>query len=193
LDQSGIRESIAETIAVLERVSRETAPVVEEVARVLVERVAAGAKVLLCGNGGSAADSQHVATELAVRYQTSRRAIPAIALTVDTSVLTAASNDLGFEEVFARQIEALGARGDVLIAISTSGGSPNVLRAVKTARERGLVTVGLTGEGGGKLAGAVDHCIRVPSGTTPRIQEAHLVIEHLLCAALERWAEGEPS
>jgi len=193
LDQSGIRESIAETIAVLERVSRETAPVVEEVARVLVERVAAGAKVLLCGNGGSAADSQHVATELAVRYQTSRRAIPAIALTVDTSVLTAASNDLGFEEVFARQIEALGARGDVLIAISTSGGSPNVLRAVEVARERGLVTVGLTGEGGGKLAGAVDHCIRVPSGTTPRIQEAHLVIEHLLCAALERWAEGEPS
>ena len=185
LDVDRIRRSIAETSAVLDRVGKETASVVSEVAQALVDRVAGGGKVLLCGNGGSAADAQHMATELAVRYLRHRRAIPALALTVDTSVLTAASNDLGFENVFARQIEALGAPGDVLIAISTSGNSPNVVRAVGTARERGLLTVALTGRGGGKLGGLADHWIAAPSDATPRIQEAHLVIEHLLCEALE--------
>jgi D-sedoheptulose 7-phosphate isomerase len=192
LDQTHIRESIAETAGVLDRLARECAAAVEEVARVMVERVAAGAKVLICGNGGSAADAQHVATELAVRYLANRKAIPAVALTVDSSVLTAASNDLGFEHVFSRQVEALGQPGDVLLAISTSGSSPNVVRAAETARARGLVTVGLTGASGGKLAGVVDHCVRAPSNDTPRIQEAHLVIEHLLCEALER-AAGEPA
>jgi D-sedoheptulose 7-phosphate isomerase len=185
LDVDRIRRSIAETAAVLDRVSRETAPAVSEVAGVLADRVGRGGKVLLCGNGGSAGDSQHVATELAVRYLKARKAIPAIALTVDSSVITAASNDLGFEHVFSRQVEALGRPEDVLVAISTSGSSPNVLRAVETARDMQIVTIGLTGEGGGKLAGLVDHCIAVPSGATPRIQEAHLVIEHLLCEALE--------
>jgi len=190
LDLERIRRSVASTIEVLERVGEETAPIVEEVARVLAERVAAGAKILICGNGGSAADSQHVATELTVRFLADRPAIPALALTVDTSVLTAASNDLGFENVFARQVEALGAEGDVLLAISTSGTSPNVVRAVETARSRGLVTVGLTGESGGELAALADHCILAPSGHTPRIQEAHLVIEHLLCEALDDVWEG---
>jgi D-sedoheptulose 7-phosphate isomerase len=156
----------------------------------LVERVASGGKILVCGNGGSAADAQHVATELTVRYLRDRKAIPALALTVDTSTLTAAANDFGFEFVFARQVEAHGAPGDVLLAISTSGTSPNVVRAVEVAKQRGIVTIGLTGEGGGRLAELADHSIRVPSNHTPRIQEAHLVIEHLLCEALEEAADG---
>jgi D-sedoheptulose 7-phosphate isomerase len=192
LDLRRIRESISSTAAVLERLRTESAPQIESVARILIERVQEGAKVLLCGNGGSAADSQHVATELTVRYLRDRRAIPAIALTVDSSILTAASNDLGFENVFARQVEALGARGDVLVAISTSGASPNVLRAVEKAHSLGLVTIALTGGDGGKLAGMADHAIVVPSRSTPRIQEAHLVVEHLLCEALEQ-ACGGPS
>ena len=185
MDIERIRSSFAETGGVLDRLARETAPAVAEAARVLVERVKSGGKVMICGNGGSAADAQHVATELAVRYLADRPAIPAIALTVDSSILTAASNDLGFERVFARQIEALGRPEDVLIAISTSGTSPNVLAAVDTARERGIRTLGLTGERGEELARRCDLVIRVPSSITPRIQEAHLVIEHVLCQALE--------
>lgn len=189
MDADRIRRSISETVDVLDRVARETAPIVEEVAEALVAAVRAGAKILICGNGGSAADSQHVATELGVRFLRDRKPIPAIALTVDTSVLTAAANDLGFEQVFARQVEALGRPGDVLLAISTSGTSRNVVRAVEKAREIGLVTVALTGEAGGDLADLADHCLRAPSGHTPRIQEAHLVIEHLLCEALEEALE----
>jgi len=190
VDSDRIRDSVASTVAVLEAVRKDLAPVVAEVAQVLVRRVAAGGKVLTCGNGGSAADAQHVATELTVRYLRDRKAIPAIALTVDTSTLTAAANDLGFEFVFARQVEAIGTAGDVLLAISTSGTSANVLRAVETARAKDIVTIGLTGESGGRLAEIADHCIRVPSRHTPRIQEAHLVIEHLLCEALEDAAGG---
>lgn len=185
MDVDRIRRSIRETVEVLERVGRETAPAVSEVAEVLARAIRAGGKLLVCGNGGSAADSQHVAAELGVRFLRDRRPIPAIALTVDSSVLTAAANDLGFERVFARQVEALGRPGDVLLAISTSGSSPNVLRAVERARALGLVTVGLTGEGGGELARLVDHAVAIPSERTPRIQEAHLVVEHLLCEALE--------
>jgi D-sedoheptulose 7-phosphate isomerase len=190
MDQAKIRASIGETVTVLEQLSADVAPALEAVARVLVERIGAGGKILICGNGGSAADSQHVATELTVRYLADRRPIPAIALTVDSSVLTAASNDLGFEQVFARQVEALGRRGDVLLAISTSGNSPNVVRAAERARDLGLVTVALTGAKGGQLARVADHCLRAPSSATPRIQEAHLVMEHLLCEALERSVGG---
>jgi D-sedoheptulose 7-phosphate isomerase len=189
LDQQRIRASIAETSATLERLARDGAAEIEAAAAALCERILAGGKLLVCGNGGSAADSQHVATELTVRYLADRRAIPAIALTVDSSTLTAAANDLGFEQVFSRQVEALGAPGDVLLAISTSGNSPNVLRAAEAARAAGLVTVALTGKSGGRLAGLVDHCICVPSDHTPQIQEAHLVIEHLLCEALESAVE----
>jgi D-sedoheptulose 7-phosphate isomerase len=135
-----------------------------------------------------------MATELTVCYlERDRRPLAAIALTVDTSVLTAAANDLGFERVFSRQVEALGNAGDVLLAISTSGNSANVLRAVEQARAQRLVTVGLTGRGGGALARSVDHWIGVPSDDTPRIQEAHLVVEHLFCSALEQALEARES
>lgn len=190
MDQAKIRASIGETVAVLQQLSAELAPTLETVARVVSARIAEGSKILVCGNGGSAADSQHVATELTVRYLADRKPIPALALTVDSSVLTAAGNDLGFEQIFARQVEALGRPGDVLLAISTSGNSANVVRAAERARSLGLVTVGLTGAAGGKLARVVDHCLRAPSTATPRIQEAHLVMEHLLCEALEQTVTG---
>ena len=137
MNVDAIRASMAESARVLERLAAETAPAVETAGRALADCLGSGGKLLLCGNGGSAADAQHVATELVVRYLADRPAIPAIALTVDTSILTAASNDLGFEHAFARQVEALGRPGDGLIAISTSGTSPNVVAAVRTARRAG--------------------------------------------------------
>jgi D-sedoheptulose 7-phosphate isomerase len=186
VDVDRVGRSLAGTLDVLAKLREEVAPAIAEVSRVLIERVRAGGKILICGNGGSAADAQHMATELTVCYLVrDRRPLPAIALTVDTSVLTAAANDLGFEHVFSRQVEALGRAGDALIAISTSGNSPNVLRAVEQGREQGIVTIGLTGKKGGALADKVDHWLGVPSDDTPRIQEAHLVVEHLLCEALE--------
>jgi D-sedoheptulose 7-phosphate isomerase len=185
MDLEGIRASVASTTSVLERLAREQAPEILETSRVLRDRVREGGRILICGNGGSAADSQHFATELTVRYRKERRAIPALALTVDTSTLTAASNDLGFGRVFARQIEAHGRAGDVLVAISTSGESENVLGAAREARRLGLTTIGLTGRSGGRLRGLVDRWIAVPSDETPRIQEGHIVVIHLLCEALE--------
>ena len=150
--------------------------------------------MLLCGNGGSAADCQHIATELVCKLskQLDRPAISALALTTDTSVLTAFSNDSGFEGVFARQVEAHGRRGDVLIAISTSGNSPNVVRAVETARNLGLITVGLLGEGG-RLAQKVDHAVVVPDRDTQHVQETLLPLEHLLCDLIETALYGRPA
>ena len=142
-------------------------------------------KILFFGNGGSAADAQHLATELSVRYVADRPAIAAIALTTDSSTLTAAGNDLGFERIFARQIEALGRPGDVAIGISTSGNSPNVRAALEQARSAGLVTVALTGRDGGNLPEVADHCLIVPATVTSRIQEMHILLGHMLCGALE--------
>jgi len=150
-----------------------------------VKSVRAGGKLLFFGNGGSAADAQHLATELTVRYKTNRAAIAAIALTADTSALTAAGNDLGFDRIFSRQIEALGRAGDVVIAISTSGKSPNVIAALKQAKTMGLVTAALGGKGGGDMAGLADHLLVVPSDTTARIQEMHITLGQMLCGALE--------
>jgi D-sedoheptulose 7-phosphate isomerase len=143
--------------------------------------------VLLFGNGGSASDAQHVAAELVGRFARERAPLPAIALTTDTSALTAIANDYGFEEVFARQVRALGRPGDVAVAISTSGNSPNVLRGAEAAREMGMTVVALTGAGGGALAAASDLCVNVPSDDTPRIQECHLTVEHVLCEAVENF------
>jgi D-sedoheptulose 7-phosphate isomerase len=142
--------------------------------------------VLVCGNGGSAADSQHFVAELVGRFTRERCAWPALALTTDTSILTAIANDYGFERVFARQVEAHGQPGDVLIAISTSGASPSVLAAVETARARGLTTVALTGRDGGALGRAAQHHLNVPSPSTARAQEVHATLLHVLCDLVER-------
>ena len=150
-----------------------------------VQSIRGGGKILFFGNGGSAADAQHLATELTVRYRQDRAAIAALALTTDTSALTAAGNDLGFERIFARQIEALGRAGDVAVAISTSGKSANVLAALKQAKAQKLVTAALTGKGGGDLKGLADHLLVVPSDTTARIQEMHILLGQMLCGALE--------
>lgn len=145
-----------------------------------------GGTLFWAGNGGSAADSQHMAAELVGRYLRERRALRSVALSVNTSNLTAIANDYGYERVFARQLEALGRRGDAIVAISTSGNSPNIIEVAKTARDMGIFVVGLTGQGGGRLKECADLLIAVPSTNTPRIQEVHLAIEHIICDGLER-------
>lgn len=144
-----------------------------------------GNKVLFAGNGGSAADSQHLAGEFVSRFNYDRPGLPSFALTVDTSVMTAIGNDYGYDLVFSRQVQACGKTGDVLIVLSTSGNSPNILRAIAVAKEVGIFTIGMTGETGGKMADLCDLCIRVPSSSTPRIQEAHITIGHIICGLVE--------
>ena len=159
---------------------------IESAAEMVTKCLTGGGKVLLCGNGGSAADAQHVAAEMTVKMKQVRAPIAAIALTTNTSLLTAQANDLGFETVFTRQIESLGRKEDVLIAISTSGDSPNILSAVARAREMGIGVVGLTGRGGGRLAEMCDIPIVVPSDDVPRIQEVHIAVGHMICEIAER-------
>lgn len=157
----------------------------EELLVAATASIADGGKILFFGNGGSAADAQHLATELTVRYRTDRIPVAAIALTTDTSALTAIGNDFGFDHIFSRQIAALGKKGDIAIGISTSGNSRNVLNALMEAQNRGIVTVGLTGKTGGDMASICDILLNVPSPTTARIQEMHIILGHMLCAALE--------
>jgi D-sedoheptulose 7-phosphate isomerase len=152
----------------------------------LVSALKAGNKVMICGNGGSAADSQHFAAELVGRFEQERRGLPAIALTTDTSILTAIGNDYGYDTIFARQVEALGKAGDVLIGISTSGNSSNIILAVESAKNIGVRTIGLLGRDGGKLAALVDAAVIVPHSVTARIQEAHIFIIHFWCALIEK-------
>lgn len=180
-----IDEKLSESIRTKEKVRAELIPVIAQAAQLLIAAVEAGHKVLFFGNGGSAADSQHLAAELVGKLLVPRRALPAIALTTDTSNLTAIGNDFGFEAIFERQIEALGEAGDVAVGISTSGKSPNVLTAVKTARSMGIKTIALTGRGGGQLAGLVDVAITVPSDNTQRIQESHITIGQIFCELME--------
>ena len=158
---------------------------IERCADFIFEIFKKGGKILLCGNGGSAADAQHIAAEFVGRYETERKALPAIALTTDTSTLTALANDYDFERIFSRQVEALACKGDLLIAISTSGNSPNVNAAVMTARKAGCKTLGLTGANGKKLASLCDESILVPSERTARIQESHILIAHLWCEIID--------
>lgn len=158
---------------------------VRRAADVLIEAFGAGRTLLVFGNGGSAADAQHLAAELVGRFSVDRRALPAVALTANQALLTAWSNDRSFEEVFARQIEALGRPGDVALGISTSGNSANVVRGLARARELGLTTIGLTGEGGGQAAQWCDVLLAVPLNATPRVQEVHLVTCHAICAAID--------
>jgi D-sedoheptulose 7-phosphate isomerase len=159
---------------------------VEDVATACVRSVRAGGKVLLAGNGGSAADAQHIAGEFVSRFAFDRPGLAAVALTTDTSILTAIGNDYGYEKLFSRQVQALGRAGDVFIGYSTSGKSPNVLRAFEAAREGGLICVGFTGNRGGPMRELCHHLLEVPSGDTPKIQEGHLVLGHIICGLVER-------
>ena len=182
-----LRKSLKESAEVLRALARD-AEVLQAIERALEAAVGAlssGKKLMFCGNGGSAADSQHAAGELVGRFRRERKGLPAIALTTDTSILTAVGNDYGFAEVFARQVEALGEEGDIFFALSTSGDAENVLRAVAMAREKGLLTVGLTGRGGGKMRQVCDILVRVPADSTPRIQECHEALLHAFCGELE--------
>lgn len=180
-----VAEYLRRSAAAFERLAGEAA-LIASIGEAMADALRAGRRILICGNGGSAADAQHMAAELVGRYLANGRALPAIALTVDSSALTAIGNDFGFEQVFARQVEALGGAGDVLVAISTSGNSANVMQAARAARAGGLRVVGLTGAGGGMLAALCDDCVRVPSDATPHIQEMHIAVIHLWCGIIER-------
>ncbi len=159
---------------------------IEDAARLLVETLQGGGKILIAGNGGSAADAQHFAAELVGRFLLERRALPAMALTTDSSILTAVGNDYGFEQIFSRQVEALAQQGDLFVGISTSGNSENVCRAVAAAHACGCQTLALVGGQGGRLAGQCDLTLRVPASHTPYIQEGHLLLIHLLCDLVEQ-------
>jgi D-sedoheptulose 7-phosphate isomerase len=187
MQKNSVAEEITESIETKKLLLSECTEKIYNTAKQLSECVENGGKILLCGNGGSAADSQHIAAELVVRLRSSvnRAAIPAIALTVDTSILTAGGNDIGFENVFARQVEAFGQKGDTLIAITTSGNSENIFRAAKEAKNRGVNVIGLLGNGGGKLKEICDSTVIVPSNNTARIQECHILIAHIWCRIIE--------
>lgn len=188
-DPASIRAAIGATRALLDAMERDAAlhAATAAVADACVAALRAGNKVMLCGNGGSAADAQHWAGELVSRFHYDRPGLPAIALTTDTSILTAIGNDYGYERAFSRQVEALGVAGDVLVGITTSGRSPNILAAMRAARARGIVTAGFTGTGPGaaELAAVSDHLVQVPSDSTPRIQEGHEVLGHAICGLIE--------
>ncbi|MBL7786128.1 MAG: SIS domain-containing protein [Chitinophagales bacterium] len=187
-----IAQRIAESIAVKQNILGNPYLMahIEQTANLLTQTFAAHGKVLLCGNGGSAADAQHIAAELSGRFFIDRPALFAEALHVNTSFLTAVANDYGYESVFARMVQAMGKKNDVLIAISTSGNSPNVVRAAQQAKEQGMKVVGMTGEKGGQLANLCDFCLQIPSVVTPRIQEAHILIGHIWCEWVEQQIFG---
>jgi len=180
-----IAREIQESISVKTELGRVAAEKIAEAAAAIVACLRAGRKLIAFGNGGSASDAQHMVAELVGRYAVKRQALAAIALTTNSSSLTAIANDFGFEEIFARQLEALAKPQDLVLAISTSGNSPNVLRALETAKVLGLKKIGLTGNDGGKLRDLVDVCLIVPSSSTPRIQEAHTLVIHILCGIVE--------
>ncbi len=184
-----IAASLNQHIAVFNSILDGNTVSIENCANLILNTFKAGKKVLLCGNGGSAADAQHIAAEFVGRYENERRALPAIALTTDTSALTALANDYDFERIFSRQVDALAVEGDCLIAISTSGNSPNVISAVMAARKIGCKVVGMTGPKGKKLASLSDAVIMDPSDRTARIQEAHITIAHIWCEMIEKWLD----
>jgi len=169
----------------IEKTTDTMIPDILKATELIVNTLQNGNKVLLCGNGGSAADAQHIAAELTGRYKSDRRGLPSIALTTDTSALTAISNDFGYDRVFDRQVEALANEGDLLIAISTSGNSANILSALALAKELGCTTLGMSGKGGGKMNDTCDLNLVIPSNDTPRIQEIHILIGHILCQAVD--------
>lgn len=184
-----VANRIEKSISTKKRVIEAISDKILETGLIIAKQLESGGKVLLCGNGGSAADSQHIAAELVIRFRGSvnRKALPAIALTVDPSIMTAGGNDYGFENVFAREVEAYGKEGDILVGISTSGNSQNVLRAIETANNIGLITIGLLGGNGGKIAPICRHSVIVPETETALIQESHIMIGHIWCEIIEEY------
>ncbi|QDU59834.1 Phosphoheptose isomerase [Planctomycetes bacterium Pan216] len=180
LIRAGIEESAEVKKRLLER-----APQLAEIASVIADAYRWGRKLIAFGNGGSAADAQHIVAELVGRFLVDRRALPALALTCNSSTLTAIGNDYAYDEIFARQIDAFGQPGDVALGISTSGNSSNVVNAIERAHKNGLVTIGLTGAGGGTLAEIADYCVCIPTQSTPRVQECHILVGHLWCEWIE--------
>ncbi len=180
-----IEHIFAESVAVKRETLKKNVSYIQQAAQAVIDALKGGHKILFCGNGGSAADSQHIAAEFVGRFQKERAAWPAIALTTDTSALTALGNDYSFDIIFSRQLQALGQKGDVLIGISTSGNAKNVIEAVKTAKTLGIKTIGMTGGTGGQLAGLCDIAIIAASPKTARIQESHLCIFHAICELVE--------
>lgn len=178
---------IQKTLTAVEAVAADSSllEAVEKVGEICVKALNEGNKIMFCGNGGSAADSQHLSAELVSRLNYNRPGLCAIALTVDTSALTAIGNDYGFENAFSRQVEAVGQKGDVLIAISTSGNSPNILKAIHAAKEKGITVIGKTGKTGGKMAELCDIILKMPSTETPKIQECHMMLGHIYCSLIE--------
>jgi D-sedoheptulose 7-phosphate isomerase len=183
---SQFRDALLELSSLATRVANDMGAQLDVALGLVEDTVRGGGTLFFCGNGGSAADAQHMATEYVVRYMRNRRAYPAVALTTDTSLLTAAGNDFGFEHVFARQVEALAKPGDLLIIHSTSGTSPNVLRAAEAARERGIPVLAFSARDGGPLRELADHSVIIPTERTDRAQELHLCIEHIICDLVER-------
>lgn len=179
-----LEQGVKEHLEVIEGI-RPLLPQLRQIGEAMVDSLRKGGKILWLGNGGSAADSQHLAAELVGRFSRERPALASIALTTDTSILTAVANDYGYERIFARQIDALCRAGDVVVGLSTSGNSANVLRALEVANDRQATTIGFTGSDGGALRSLVRHCLRVPSQSTARIQEAHILLGHLLCDWVE--------
>ena len=186
---SDLRERLAAGLQEMADTARRTAdaimPDLERAATMVRDTVRAGGTLFFCGNGGSAADAQHLATEYVVRYTRNRRAYPAVALTTDTSLITAAGNDIGFELIFARQVEALARQGDLLVIHSTSGNSPNVLRAAEAARAKGVAVLAFSARDGGPLKALADHSVVVPTTRTDRAQEVHMCVEHIICDIVE--------
>jgi len=187
-----IFRAIGESISVKQKILEDEGllDLIHEVADECIAAFRQGNRVLLAGNGGSAADAQHIAAEFVGRYAFDRPGLPSIALTTDTSMLTAIGNDYGFDQIFCRQLEANGRKGDVFIGISTSGSSPNVIAALQRARELDITTIGLTGQNGGEIQAHCDYCIQVPSMSTPRIQESHIMLAHIICDLVEETLFG---
>src|SRR5580765_1043377 len=180
---SKIKDIIQSSINVKQQVlqSEELIATIEKVVEAIVKAFRNGKRVYFCGNGGSAADAQHLAAEFSGRFYTDRKALPAEALHCNTSYLTAVGNDYGFDEIYSRLIDGIGEQGDVLVGLSTSGNSPNILKAFKTAKKKEMMTIGFTGKSGGEMRTLCDHLINIPSTDTPRIQECHIMVGHIIC------------
>lgn len=181
-----IRQIIIDSIKTKERVLSEDIDIIIDITNVIIDAFKSGKKLLIFGNGGSAADAQHIASEFINRFRLERMSLPAIALTTDTSTLTSISNDYNFDRVFSRQIESLANEGDIVLGISTSGNSRNVVSALKKAKEKKTITIGFTGESGGEMKDLCDYIFTAPSSTTPRIQEAHITVGHIICELVEK-------